>query len=325
MDAREWPEQRAAHPRPRRAAGLLHARSSGASRSPTSATARITPPCWPSPANTRSRRIYEPVYLCRRWEGNSDAGIDVAKQNAFNFYKDKLRTFEIVARQRLNKCLKAKAPAAKKAASRKAQEAQKPAANPLHPSSWPGHWTRLPSRRTSWRPLLPGTARPAKPTPCWSSRRESGRCCARAMTPSRTVRTRVFEFDGFHIKVQFNPGRLTSTVAKVDAASIKERKCFLCTGEPAPRPARNPVRRRIPACSAIRSPSSPSTSPSPRCATRPSSFAIPSPRCSALPGTWAPATRCSTTARNAAPPRRTTCTSRPATANTSRSTPSVRA
>ena len=45
----------------------------------------------------------------------------------------------------------------------------------------------------------------------------------------RTVRTRVFEFDGFQVKAQFNPGRLTSTVAKVDAASIKERKCFLCT------------------------------------------------------------------------------------------------
>ena len=45
----------------------------------------------------------------------------------------------------------------------------------------------------------------------------------------RTVRTRVFDFDGFQIKVQFNPGRLISTVAKVDAASIKERKCFLCT------------------------------------------------------------------------------------------------
>jgi hypothetical protein len=45
----------------------------------------------------------------------------------------------------------------------------------------------------------------------------------------RTVRTRAFDFDGFQIKVQFNPGRLTSTVAKVDAASIKVRKCFLCT------------------------------------------------------------------------------------------------
>ncbi len=53
-------------------------------------------------------RIYEPIYLCRRWEGNSDAGIDVAKQNAFNFYKDKLRTFEVLARQRLNKGQKAR-------------------------------------------------------------------------------------------------------------------------------------------------------------------------------------------------------------------------
>jgi hypothetical protein len=47
-------------------------------------------------------RIYEPIYLCRRWEGNSDADLDVAKQNSFNFYKDKLRTFEILARQRKN-------------------------------------------------------------------------------------------------------------------------------------------------------------------------------------------------------------------------------
>jgi ATP adenylyltransferase/5',5'''-P-1,P-4-tetraphosphate phosphorylase II len=45
----------------------------------------------------------------------------------------------------------------------------------------------------------------------------------------RSVKTRVFEFDGFHIKVQFNPGRMTSTAAKVDPHSIRERKCFLCT------------------------------------------------------------------------------------------------
>jgi len=45
----------------------------------------------------------------------------------------------------------------------------------------------------------------------------------------RTVRTKAFDFKGFHIKVQFNPGRMTSTVAKVDATSIRERKCFLCT------------------------------------------------------------------------------------------------
>ena len=51
----------------------------------------------------RVGRIYEPVYLCRRWEGNSDADLDVVRQNAYNFYKDKLRTFEVIARQRLNR------------------------------------------------------------------------------------------------------------------------------------------------------------------------------------------------------------------------------
>lgn len=48
-------------------------------------------------------RIYEPIYLCRRWEGNSDADLDVQKHNTYNTYKDRLRTIEILARQGLNK------------------------------------------------------------------------------------------------------------------------------------------------------------------------------------------------------------------------------
>jgi glycosyltransferase involved in cell wall biosynthesis len=43
-------------------------------------------------------RVYDPIYLCRRWEGNSDADLDIAKQNGFNFYKDKIRTLELMAR-----------------------------------------------------------------------------------------------------------------------------------------------------------------------------------------------------------------------------------
>lgn len=53
-------------------------------------------------------RIYEPVYLCRRWEGNSDANLDIARQNAYNHYKDKIRTIEILARQRLNAAARAR-------------------------------------------------------------------------------------------------------------------------------------------------------------------------------------------------------------------------
>jgi hypothetical protein len=44
----------------------------------------------------------------------------------------------------------------------------------------------------------------------------------------RFVRTRSFEFDGFRLSIQFNPGRMTSSAAKVDEKSIRERKCFLC-------------------------------------------------------------------------------------------------
>ena len=47
-------------------------------------------------------RIYESLYLCRRWEGNTDSLISIEKQNANNFYKDSLRTNEIKIRQELN-------------------------------------------------------------------------------------------------------------------------------------------------------------------------------------------------------------------------------
>ena len=45
-------------------------------------------------------RLYEAVYLCRRWEDNSDASLDIDKQNAHDAYKDSLRTFELKARIR---------------------------------------------------------------------------------------------------------------------------------------------------------------------------------------------------------------------------------
>jgi len=48
-------------------------------------------------------RIYKPVYLCRRWEDNSDASLSVEAQNKHNTYKDRLRTFELNARIKLNR------------------------------------------------------------------------------------------------------------------------------------------------------------------------------------------------------------------------------
>ncbi|MBR3102056.1 MAG: glycosyltransferase family 2 protein [Muribaculaceae bacterium] len=48
-------------------------------------------------------RVYEPVYMCRRWDDNSDASLDVEKMNRNNLYKDRIRTWELQARIALNK------------------------------------------------------------------------------------------------------------------------------------------------------------------------------------------------------------------------------
>ena len=46
----------------------------------------------------RIGRIYDVLYCCRRWEGNSDAALDIDKVNANNLYKDRIRTWELEAR-----------------------------------------------------------------------------------------------------------------------------------------------------------------------------------------------------------------------------------
>ena len=48
-------------------------------------------------------RVYTPVYMCRRWDDNSDASLDVVKMNNNNLYKDRVRTWELEARVAMNK------------------------------------------------------------------------------------------------------------------------------------------------------------------------------------------------------------------------------
>ena len=48
-------------------------------------------------------RIYDVLYLCRRWEGNTDASLDITKMNEHNTYKDRIRTWELLARQEIVK------------------------------------------------------------------------------------------------------------------------------------------------------------------------------------------------------------------------------
>ena len=50
----------------------------------------------------RIGRIYESLYLCRRWSGNTDAALAIEAANRNDAFKDEVRTAEILARQKLN-------------------------------------------------------------------------------------------------------------------------------------------------------------------------------------------------------------------------------
>ena len=51
----------------------------------------------------RIGRIYDVLYLCRRWGGNSDTALSIERLNANNLYKDRIRTWELQARIRMNR------------------------------------------------------------------------------------------------------------------------------------------------------------------------------------------------------------------------------
>jgi len=47
-------------------------------------------------------RIYKPLYLCRRWDSNTDSALDISQINSHNSYKDNIRTIELKARKQKN-------------------------------------------------------------------------------------------------------------------------------------------------------------------------------------------------------------------------------
>ena len=51
----------------------------------------------------RIGRIFESLYLCRRWPGNTDASLSIEETNKNDIFKDKIRTVEIITRQNMNK------------------------------------------------------------------------------------------------------------------------------------------------------------------------------------------------------------------------------
>ena len=61
-----------------------------------------------------------------------------------------------------------------------------------------------------------------------AQQKETWPVCLKGYNNLKTTEIKIFEFDGFIIKVQYNPARIISTSAKVEPESINGRKCFLC-------------------------------------------------------------------------------------------------
>ena len=127
----------------------------------------------------RIGRIFDELYLCRRWGGNSDSNLSIERQNKNNLYKDQLRTLEILARQQL----------------------VQGRLDTTEDSSLQRFFDRQ--------------------MQLWPEVRERYRQLAE-------VETRELHGDTFTVEAQWNPARIGSTGAKIDAKSIAERPCFLC-------------------------------------------------------------------------------------------------
>ena len=128
----------------------------------------------------RIGRIYDELYLCRRWEGNSDAALSPEAVNRNNLYKDSLRTLEIRARQQLNELWQ--------------HEVNADEIEDFHASEVAN----------------------------WSLASENYAALAEVKTRELEVMSEE------SVTVQWNPKRIVSTGAKVDAKTISERPCFLC-------------------------------------------------------------------------------------------------
>lgn len=140
----------------------------------------------------RIGRIFESLYLCRRWTDNTDAGLSVEKQNRNDCYKDKLRTIEIKARQQINE--------------------KKPEPNQT--------FAEFPGGGSTTLSVLCRTF--------FESQKKSWPALALACRELEAVRQKEVSCGNYSVTLQYNPARSISSGAEVDPESIKKRPCFLC-------------------------------------------------------------------------------------------------
>lgn len=140
----------------------------------------------------RIGRIYDELYLCRRWEGNSDAALSQEKINRNNLYKDQLRTQEIQARRLLNELWQHEV---------NAEEVE----------------SFFQSEIKNWDQARNNYANLAQT----ESRTLTMKVDEKAVAEGCRLQE-------INFAVQWNPTRIVSTGASVSAEDIQSRPCFLC-------------------------------------------------------------------------------------------------
>ena len=157
----------------------------------------------------RIGRIFDELYLCRRWEGNSDAALSTEKVNRNNLYKDQLRTNEIRARQALNTTWR-----------QEATEQDVDAFFDRELEEWDAARQRYEDLASQVQQRqLPVTAVPSQPA--------TATAAPPASVPVGFPDGKVSPTD-IILTAQWNPARMVSTAANIDKAAIAARPCFLC-------------------------------------------------------------------------------------------------
>ncbi|HPL10534.1 MAG TPA: DUF4922 domain-containing protein [Smithellaceae bacterium] len=200
----------------------------------------------------RIGRVYESVYLCRRWKDNTDAGLSVEKQNRNDFYKDRLRTLEIKARQQINE--KEKSTENINDKNQKECCHSRAGGNPKFLNTGFRVALRLPGMTNEAVAAPPQTADrqtgssvSLAPNQIFAEFPEGGsqtlHALCRALVESQkkswpafaaacrdlaSVQTRELSLGDYSVTLQYNPARTVSSGAAVDAESIRKRPCFLC-------------------------------------------------------------------------------------------------
>ena len=182
-------------------------------------------------------RIYESLYLCRRWTDNTDAGISVEKQNRNDFYKDELRSIEIKTRQMLNHGYETPKQALETYSAARCGVLYPPRCGIVQLTNSVALRFRnrsFTNKKESGNIIFaqyPGEKQKNLTALCLNLLADQKKSWPKLVCAYRelaNVSTRSITCGGYKIYLQFNPQRAVSSGAAVDAESIKSRPCFLC-------------------------------------------------------------------------------------------------